>query len=57
MGNGYAIAPADTDSVISVGAVNSTGEIASFSTRRPTFDGRIKPEVCAQGVNVWAVSG
>ena len=57
MGNGYAIAPADADSVISVGAVNNLGEIASFSTRGPTFDGRIKPEVCAQGVNVWAVSG
>ena len=57
VGNGYAIAPADADSVISVGAVNNLGEIASFSTRGPTFDGRIKPEVCAQGVNVWAVSG
>ena len=53
----YAIAPADADSVISVGAVNNIGEIASFSSRGPTFDGRIKPEVCAQGVNVWAVSG
>ena len=57
VGNGLAIAPADADSVISVGAVNNFGEIASFSSRGPTFDGRIKPEVCAQGVNVWAVSG
>ena len=57
VGNGLAIAPADADSVISVGAVNDIGEIASFSSRGPTFDGRIKPEVCAQGVNVWAVSG
>ena len=57
VGNGLAIAPADADSVISVGAVNNIGEIASFSSRGPTFDGRIKPEVCAQGVNVWAVSG
>ena len=56
VGNGYAIAPADADSVISVGAVNYLGEIANFSTRGPTFDGRIKPEVCAQGVNVWAVN-
>ena len=56
VGNGYAIAPADADSVISVGAVNYLGDIASFSTRGPTFDGRIKPEVCAQGVDVWAVS-
>ena len=56
VGNGYSIAPADADSVISVGAVNYLGEIANFSTRGPTFDGRTKPEVCAQGVNVWAVS-
>lgn len=52
----YIAAPADADSVISVGAVNNFGEIASFSSRGPTFDGRIKPEVCAMGVSVWHVS-
>ena len=52
----YIAAPADADSVISVGAVNNIGEIASFSSRGPTFDGRIKPEVCAMGVSVWHVS-
>ncbi len=46
----YIIAPADADSVISVGAVNSNGFIASFSSRGPTFDGRLKPEVCALGL-------
>ena len=46
---GYIIAPADADSVISVGAVRSNGTIASFSSHGPTYDGRIKPEVCARG--------
>ena len=52
----YIAAPADADSIISVGAVNDIGEIASFSSRGPTFDGRIKPEICAMGVSVWHVS-
>jgi serine protease AprX len=43
-------APADGDSVISVGAVNVFGEIASFSSPGPTADGRIKPDICANGV-------
>ena len=45
----YIITPADADSVISVGAVRSNGSIASFSSHGPTYDGRIKPEVCARG--------
>jgi serine protease AprX len=43
-------APGDADSVLTVGAVDSTGLIASFSSRGFTFDGRIKPNTCAQGV-------
>jgi PKD repeat protein len=31
--------------------VTGTGGIASFSSRGPTADGRIKPEVCARGVS------
>ncbi|GAB4323796.1 MAG: hypothetical protein Kow0074_16350 [Candidatus Zixiibacteriota bacterium] len=42
-------APADADSILAVGAVTAFNTIASFSSRGPTFDGRIKPEVCAQG--------
>ncbi len=53
----YIIAPADADSVISVGAVWENGEIASFSSHGPTFDGRIKPEVCARGRYTWCISG
>jgi subtilisin family serine protease len=50
------IAPSDGDSVIAVGAVDWTKTIASFSSRGPTFDGRIKPDVCAMGVSVWCAS-
>jgi len=46
------ITPADGDSVIAVGAVNLTGELAPFSSDGPTSDGRIKPDVCAPGVSV-----
>lgn len=44
--------PADGDSVISVGGVHSSGDIVGFSSRGPTADGRIKPDVSAQGTNV-----
>jgi hypothetical protein len=49
-------APADGDSVLAVGAVTPWGEIAGFSSRGPTGDGRIKPEVVAQGVQVVSAS-
>ena len=49
--------PADGDSVISVGAVNSSGLIVSFSSRGPTADGRIKPDVSAQGASVYLAGG
>ncbi|HEX7878256.1 MAG TPA: S8 family peptidase [Candidatus Eisenbacteria bacterium] len=41
--------PADADSVLSVGAVDSLWIVTSFSSRGPTPDGRIKPEVVARG--------
>ena len=47
------IPPADGDSVIAVGAVDSAGEIADFSSRGPTADGRIKPDFCALGKFVF----
>jgi serine protease AprX len=46
----YLSAPADADSIISVGAVDSLGVIASFSSFGPSYDNRIKPEVVARGV-------
>lgn len=45
----YISAPADADSVLSVAAVNSTRNIATFSSIGPSADGRVKPDVSAQG--------
>jgi serine protease AprX len=42
-------APADADSVLSIGAVDENGEYVSFSSRGPAADGRIKPNVVAKG--------
>ncbi|CUS85520.1 S8 family peptidase [Candidatus Kryptobacter tengchongensis] len=52
----YIIAPADGKYVIAVGAVDSLGRVASFSSMGPTYDGRIKPDVCALGVSVFGAS-
>ncbi len=48
--------PADADSVLTVGAVNTSGRIGDFSSYGPSADGRIKPEVCAVGVRATLVS-
>ena len=42
--------PADAADVITVGAVDSSLNKAGFSSIGPTADGRIKPDVMAQGV-------
>ncbi|MGI4886067.1 MAG: S8 family peptidase [Janthinobacterium lividum] len=46
----YVAVPADADSIISVGAVDSLRRHASFSSYGPTADGRIKPTLAAMGV-------
>ncbi|MEN8202573.1 MAG: S8 family serine peptidase [Bacteroidota bacterium] len=46
----YITAPADARDIFTVGAVDSTNEIAAFSSRGPTYDARIKPDVTAMGV-------
>ncbi len=48
-GTSHLIAPADAFQVFTCGAVESTGEIAGFSSDGPTADGRVKPEILAQG--------
>ncbi|MCC2544868.1 S8 family serine peptidase [Hymenobacter sp. BT175] len=45
----YISAPADADSIMTVGAVDSLGNRAGFSSYGPTADGRIKPNLAAQG--------
>ena len=49
--------PADGDSVLAIGAEDSLGTLASFSSRGPTADGRIKPDFTAPGVDVCVVAG
>jgi subtilisin family serine protease/archaellum component FlaF (FlaF/FlaG flagellin family) len=46
--------PASAKEVITVGAIEDSMDIAYFSSRGPTADGRTKPDVCAVGVDVTA---
>ncbi len=46
---GKLAAPSDAAHVIAVAAVDKDGEIAGFSSRGPTADGRIKPDIAAMG--------
>ncbi len=47
----YIGSPADADGIISVGAVTSTGVPSTFSSFGPSYDGRVKPEICATGTS------
>ncbi len=49
------LSPADADSMLSVGSVDATGSLSVFSSRGPTADGRIKPEILAVGQAVVTV--
>lgn len=58
-GNGgwrFIAAPADADSVLTVGAVDSLGVKAAFSSFGPTADNRIKPDVVALGLNAYVLN-
>ena len=48
----YITAPADAPGVITVGAVDSGDSLAVFSSRGPTADGRVKPDLVAPGVGL-----
>ncbi len=52
----YILAPADGINTLSIGAVNNSNQVANFSSRGPSYDGRIKPEVVTQGVGVYGAS-
>jgi hypothetical protein len=45
----YISAPADAINALTIGAVNASGIIAGFSSHGPSSDGRVKPDVVAQG--------
>lgn len=46
---GRVVSPADADSALAVGAVDSLGQYAILSGRGPAADGDIKPNVAARG--------
>ena len=45
----FITAPADADSILTVGSVNALGSLSAFSSIGPSFDQRIKPDVVAMG--------
>lgn len=49
----YISAPADAVNALTIGAVKPDETYATFSSVGPTFDGRIKPDVTAQGQNPY----
>ncbi len=56
------VIPGDAENVITVGAVDISGEIFKLSSRGPTANGEIKPDLVAQGVDVvsalaWSKNG
>jgi subtilisin family serine protease len=51
----YLSVPSDGDSVMGIGAVDGSGNYASFSSHGPSADGRVKPDVATQGSGVYCV--
>jgi serine protease AprX len=47
--NPHISAPADAINVLAIGAVKSDQTYATFSSIGPSFDGRVKPDITAQG--------
>lgn len=52
----YIATPADAIGALTIGAVNSAEVYASFSSIGPSFDGRVKPDVCAKGAGTTVSS-
>ena len=46
----YIITPGDADSIITVGAVDRSGNVANFSSYGPASDGRVKPTAASVGL-------
>jgi|WetSurSiteA1Bulk_404760.scaffolds.fasta_scaffold00479_5 serine protease AprX len=51
----YVGAPADADSVLATGAIDENGTVAYFSSRGPSFDGNVKPDVMAIGLGTYVI--
>jgi subtilisin family serine protease len=52
----YITAPADADSILTIGAVDFTGMITEFSSRGPSYDLRVKPTVDAIGMYTYIIN-
>ena len=52
----YISAPADGDSVLAVGSIQADSLHSGFSSFGPSFDGRVKPNVCAQGTQAIGIN-
>ncbi|MDT8346562.1 MAG: S8 family serine peptidase [Flavobacteriaceae bacterium] len=52
----YIHTPADALGAFTIGAVDSSGNYASFSSIGPTYDGRTKPDVVAQGQSTYYIN-
>jgi serine protease AprX len=48
--------PSDADSILCVGAVDNGGSYAAFSSQGYSADGRVKPDVMAQGLGTTVIS-
>lgn len=49
--------PADAFDILAVGAVDADRQVAPFSSRGPTADGRVKPDVAAMGLQTVGLDG
>lgn len=47
--------PCDAFNVLAVGAADIYGNVAAFSSRGPSYDGRVKPDITSVGVNTACV--
>lgn len=49
--NPHISSPADAITTLTIGAVDASENYVSFSSIGPSFDGRVKPDVCAKGLS------
>lgn len=52
----YLSAPADAFNVISVAAVSTINDPAYFTSKGPTFDNRLKPDIATLGISVFGIA-
>lgn len=53
---GHIISPSDAKDVICVGGVDIYGKRAPFSSYGPSYDGRVKPDACAVGMDIFVAT-